>query len=546
MVSIKQRHHTPRSLNLLRSPFVPAKKAGTVFLLLFFFLPLHAQYHINLGKESPLRKLQTAEMAVTNLYVDSVNEEKLVEDAIRGMLEKLDPHSTYTDAKETKAMNEPLQGDFEGIGVQFNMSEDTLVVIQPTVNGPSEKVGIMAGDRIVMVNDTSIAGVKMSRTDIMKRLRGKKGTKVKLGVVRRGVKGMLQFVVKRDKIPVHTVNAAYMIRPDIGYIRLESFGAKTHQEFMSAVDSLQQQGMTSLLLDLQDNGGGYLETAVRIANEFLEDNEMLVYTEGRAVARHDYRAHGNGRLRDMPVTVLINELSASASEIVTGALQDHDRGRVVGRRSFGKGLVQRPIELPDGSMIRLTIAHYYTPSGRCIQKPYKKGDLKDYQMDLENRLKRGELTNPDSIHFADSLKYYTLKKHRVVYGGGGIMPDVFVPLDTLKYTKYHRAIAAKNIFIEQHLKYIDSERKHLRKQYPTLEAFSNSFVVPQSLIQRIMDEANKNNIKPKDEEERQRTAVRLAIQLKAFIARDLWDMNAYFQVWNEHNDIVQRALDTME
>jgi carboxyl-terminal processing protease len=515
-----------------------------LFAVALWLLPLsgEAQIRFSTGKDSPMRKLQIAEMAVTNLYVDSVDESKLVEDAIRGMLEKLDPHSSYTDAKETKAMSEPLQGDFEGIGVQFNIDDDTLVVIQPTTNGPSEKVGITAGDRIVTVNDTAIAGVKMSRTDIMKRLRGKKGTKVKLGIVRRGVKEQLTFTVTRDKIPVHTLNAAYMIRPKVGYIHLESFGAKTYKEMMTAIDSLQQQGMESLILDLQDNGGGYLETAVAIANEFLRDGEMIVYTEGRQVPRRDYKARGTGRLRDMPVTVLINELSASASEIVTGALQDHDRGRVVGRRSFGKGLVQRPIELPDGSMIRLTIAHYYTPSGRCIQKPYKKGDLKDYQMDLENRLKHGELTNPDSIHFADSLKYYTLKEHRVVYGGGGIMPDVFVPLDTLKYTKYHRTMASKNVIMEQHLKYIDVERKHLKKQYPTFDEFNSGYEVPESLIQRIMTEAEKKDIKPKDEEERENTSRQLRLQLKALIARDLWGMNEYFRVWNENNDIVQAGL----
>ena len=329
-----------------------------------------------------MRKLQLAEMAITNFYVDSLNEQKLSEDAIRGMLKGLDPHSTYTDAKETKAMNEPLQGDFEGIGVQFNMIEDTLVVIQPIVNGPSQKVGILSGDRIVSVNDSTIAGVKMPRIDIMKILRGKKGTKVKLGIVRRGVSNILTFVVTRDKIPVHTLNAAYMIRPGVGYICLESFGMKTHEEFMDAVKELEKQGMKSLILDLQDNGGGYLQAAVQISNEFLKDNEMIVYTEGRNVRRQNYKAIGNGRLQKMRVYVLVNEFTASAAEIVTGAIQDNDRGTVVGRRTFGKGLVQRPFDFPDGSMMRLTIAHYYTPSGRCIQKPYKKGDLKDYEMDL--------------------------------------------------------------------------------------------------------------------------------------------------------------------
>lgn len=439
-------------------------------------------------------------------------------------------------------MKEPLQGDFEGIGVQFNMMEDTLVVIQPTLNGPSEKVGIVAGDRIISVNDTAIAGVKMERSEIMKRLRGKKGTKVRLGVVRRGVKETLYFVVKRDRIPVHSLTAAYMIRPQVGYIRLESFGAKTYDEFMQAADSLRGQGMKRLILDLQDNGGGYLESAVQIANEFLSKGDMIVYTEGRAVRRYEYKAHGNGTLQELPITVLINEYSASASEIVTGAIQDHDRGTVVGRRSFGKGLVQRPIDLPDGSEIRLTVAHYYTPSGRCIQKPYKKGDLKDYQQDMENRLKRGELTNPDSIHFADSLRFETLKKHRVVYGGGGIMPDVFVPLDTMRYTRFHRQLNAKSIIINQLMKYVDDNRKQLHRKYKTFDAYMLGYEVPQKLIDAILAEGTKQKIEPKDDEELNRTLPYLRRSLKAQVARDLWGMNEFFRCWNENDDIVQKAL----
>ena len=508
-------------------------------LLCFFsFLPLSAQ----LKSDSPLRKLQIAEMAITNFYVDSVNEQKLSEDAIRGMLKGLDPHSTYTDTKETKAMNEPLQGDFEGIGVQFNMIEDTLVVIQPIANGPSQKVGILAGDRIVSVNDSTIAGVKMPRIDIMKMLRGKKGTKVKLGIVRRGVNNILTFVVTRDKIPVHTLNAAYMIRPEVGYICLESFGMKTHEEFMDAVRGLEKQGMKSLILDLQDNGGGYLQAAVQIANEFLKDNEMIVYTEGRNVRRQNYKAIGNGRLQKMRVYVLVNEFTASAAEIVTGAIQDNDRGTVVGRRTFGKGLVQRPFDFPDGSMMRLTIAHYYTPSGRCIQKPYKKGDLKDYEMDLEKRLKHGELTNPDSIHFDSSQKFYTLRNHRVVYGGGGIMPDYFVPLDTTKYTKYHRLLAAKNIIMNAYLKYVDANRTTLKDLYKSFDTFNKNYVVPQSLLDTIIAEGKKEKVEPKDKAELTATMPYIKVQLKALVARDLWDMNEYYRVWNEQSDIVNKAV----
>ena len=501
-----------------------------------------AQFRINMGEDSPLRKLQIAEMAVTNLYVDSVNEDKLVEDGIRGMLEKLDPHSSYLTAKEVKAANEPLQGNFEGIGVQFNMAEDTLLVIQPVTNGPSEKVGIIAGDRIVKVNDTIIAGVKMPKEEIMKRLRGPKGTKVVLAIVRRGIQDTLTFNVVRDKIPIHTIDAAYMVRPKVGYIRIGSFGAATHDEFVESMNKLTKAGMESLILDLQENGGGYLQTAVKIAEEFLQAGDLIVYTDGRRTQRTEYKAKGGGLFTKGKVIVLVDSYTASAAEIVSGAIQDHDRGIVVGRRTFGKGLVQRPIDLPDGSMIRLTIAHYYTPSGRCIQKPYEKGKQKDYAEDMLHRLKSGELMSADSVHFADSLKYYTLKEHRVVYGGGGIMPDEFVPLDTTKYTRFHRELAAKSLVINANLRYVDQNRKQLHRDYKTFEDYCQRFEVPQSVIDGIMAEAEKQNIKPKDDEELQRTLPYLRLQLKALIARDLWEMNEYFTIMGETNDILQRAL----
>ena len=512
-----------------------------LFLLLSVPQAIKAQ-QLNFGYNSPMRKMVLAEMAITNLYVDSVDEKKLAEDGIRGMIEQLDPHSSYSTAKETKEMNEPLQGSFEGIGVQFNMVKDTLLVIQPVVNGPSERVGILAGDRIVSVNDTAIAGVKMSKEDIMKRLRGAKGSKVRLGVVRRGIAGILKFTVVRDKIPVKTLDAAYMIRPHVGYIRIGSFGVTTYNEFMKAVETLKASGMKDLILDLQENGGGYLMAAVQIANEFLHNSDLIVYTQGRKVPRQDYCADGSGRLLDGKVFVLINEYTASAAEIVTGAIQDQDRGTVVGRRSFGKGLVQRPIDLPDGSMIRLTIAHYFTPSGRCIQKPYKKGDAIDYAMDIEKRFEHGELYSADSIHFADSLKYYTLRKHRVVYGGGGIMPDVFVPLDTTQYTKFLRQMAARSYIINANLKYIDVNRKQLKKQFATFNDFNARFEVPQSLIDDVVQAAEKDKIMPKDQQELQATLPQLRRQLKALIARDLWDMSEYFQVINETNPIVVKAV----
>lgn len=505
-----------------------------------------AQLKFSFDRNSPSTKLQIAEQTINALYVDSVDEAKLVEDAIRGMLDKLDPHSQYSTPEEVKQLTEPLNGNFDGIGVQFNIVEDTLLVIQTVSGGPSERVGLQAGDRIVSVNDTAIAGVKMPREKIMSKLRGKKGTKVRVDVVRRGIKDKLQFTITRDKIPVYSINAAYMIRPGIGYIRIESFGATTYDEFMSAVKKLKNDGMVDLILDLQENGGGYMQPAIEIANEFLKKGDMIVYTKGRQYKDTDYRAKGNGQLQNGKVVVLVNEYSASASEIVTGALQDQDRGIVVGRRTYGKGLVQRPIELPDGSMIRLTVAHYYSPSGRCIQKFYEKGDKKSYSMDVLNRLKNGELTNADSIHFADSLKFYTLRQHRLVYGGGGIMPDHFIPLDTTVYTKFHREISAKSIIINQSLKYIDKNRKDLEKLYPDFETFRKDYEIPQSFIDDIISAAEKEHIKPANQEELDKTLPQLKLQLKALIARDIWDMVNYFQIMNESNKTVQKALEILQ
>ena len=522
---------------------------GVLPLCLFSFLPIKAQLIVTDNRanaESQLRKLSIAEMAIKSLYVEEVDEQKLVEDAIRGMLEKLDPHSTYTTPKETKAMTEPLNGSFEGIGVQFNMVEDTLIVIQPVINGPSEKVGIVAGDRIVMVNDTAIAGVKMSKEEIMRRLRGPKGTIADLRIVRPGIKDLLTFKVKRDKIPVHTVDASYMLKPGVGYIRIGSFGATTYDEFKERMAQLKAEGMKDLVLDLQENGGGYLQAAADLAGEFLEPGDLIVYTEGRQVPRRDYKADRNGSFRQGRLVVLVDQFTASAAEIVTGAIQDQDRGLVVGRRTYGKGLVQRPIELLDGSMIRLTIAHYFTPSGRCIQKPYEKGDKKSYDKDLLNRLNSGELTNADSIHFADSLKFQTLKKQRTVYGGGGIMPDYFIPLDTTRYTRYHRELAAKSVIIQQNLRYVDKNRKALKKQYPDFAKFKAEFEIPQSLIDAIVKEGEKQNIKPKDDAEMQQTLPYLRLQMKALIARDLWDMNEYFSVFNEDSEAVKKALELLQ
>ena len=492
---------------------------------------------------SPARKLQLAEFAIANLYVDDVDEDKLVEDAIINMLEELDPHSTYSDAEEVKKLNEPLVGNFDGIGVQFNMATDTLFIIQPVSGGPSEKVGILAGDRIIEVNDTVIAGVKMSTEEIMRRLRGPKGTKVNLKIMRRGVSGLLPFTVKCDKIPVYSLDASYMMNKTTGYIRISRFAATTAEEFEKALHDLQKKGMRNLILDLQGNGGGYLNAAIEIANHMLQKGELIVYTEGKRNPRTEFNARGNGDFRDGKLVVLVDEFSASASEIVTGAIQDWDRGTVVGRRTFGKGLVQRPIDLPDGSMIRLTVARYYTPSGRCIQKPYE--SIEQYNKDLIERYNRGEMLSADSIHFPDSLKAKTLKLGRTVYGGGGIMPDYFVPIDTTYYTDYYLALRDKGAIVQENLKLIDAHRSEWKEKYKTFERFNKRFEVSDEMLEDLISLGKTLGAEFKEDE--YKTALPLIkIQLKALIARDLWDMNEYFQVINSINKTVQKGLELIE
>lgn len=491
---------------------------------------------------NPMRKLQMAQFAIANLYVDPTDEHKLVESAIKGMLAELDPHSTYSTAEEVKKMNEPLQGNFDGIGIQFNMAEDTLFVIQPVSGGPSEKAGILAGDRIVMVNDTVIAGVKMTTEDITRRLKGPKGTIVTVKVVRRGVSELLPFTLKRDKIPVYSLDASYMVDKKIGYIKINRFGATTHEEFMEALASLKAQGMQDLILDLQGNGGGYLNAAIDIANEFLGTDELVVYTEGRRSARREFLADGKGRHRNGQLAVLVDEYSASASEIVAGAIQDWDRGTVVGRRTFGKGLVQRPIDLPDGSMIRLTVSRYYTPAGRCIQKPYENAE--QYSMDLIDRYNRGEMMSADSIHFPDSLKSKTLKLGRTVYGGGGIMPDYFVPVDTTLFTDYHRQISNKGVLLKVHYKLIDAHRQEWLEQYKDYTSFSRKFDLSDKMMQQLVDEATKAGI-AYHEEQYNRSKPLMRLQLKALIARDLWDMNEYYHTINVVNESVNKAIELL-
>ncbi|MBQ0080257.1 MAG: S41 family peptidase [Alistipes sp.] len=503
------------------------------------------QERLSAKAEQNLRKLTMAEMALKALYIDSLDEAKLTDAAIKGMLSELDPHTSYSTAEETKKLNEPLNSKFEGIGVQFNILRDTLVVIQTIVKGPSEKVGILPGDRIVLVNDTAIAGVKMEQSEIMKRLRGPKGTVVELGIVRRNVPEILKFNVVRDKIPLHSVDACFMIRPGVGLIRITNFAVDTKKELVEAIEKLRHKGMKSLILDLQQNGGGYLDAAVGVASEFLEKDALLVYTDGRSVPHQDYKAQGGGKFLKGDLVVLVDEYSASAAEIVSGAIQDHDRGYIVGRRTFGKGLVQRPIPFPDGSMIRVTVSHYFTPVGRCIQKPYEKGKSKEYNEDVLNRLKDGELMHRDSIHFADSLKYKTLKKGRVVYGGGGIMPDYFIPLDTLKYTKCYRNLSLKNCILENHMNYQDLHRAELRSKYTDFEKFNAEYVVPDEVIDSIFAKGARLNVKPENEADSIKTKQQVAKLVKALTARDIWDLSEYYAIMYDDNDAVLKALELL-
>ena len=497
----------------------------------------------NVADMEQMRKLVMAHSAIANLYVDEVDEAKIVEASIKAMLKELDPHSTYLTAQEVEKMNEPLQGNFEGIGVQFNMADDTLFIVQTVSKGPSEKVGILPGDRIVTVNDTAIAGVKMSRDEIMKRLRGPKGSVVSLGIVRRGYEEQLIFRVTRDKIPVHTLDAAYMIAPKVGYIKIGSFGATTHDEFIQALTQLKSEKMQHLILDLQGNGGGYLKAAVDMANDFLQEGQQIVYTEGAKSPRSEFKAEGKGQFQEGRLVVLIDEYSASAAEIVTGAVQDWDRGVVVGRRSFGKGLVQRPVPMADGSMIRLTIARYHTPSGRCIQKPY--GEDIDSRKDLAERFNKGELMHADSIHFPDSLKFQTRVMGRTVYGGGGIMPDYFVPLDTTSYTKYHRELTAKGVIVNTNLTIIDRYRKEFQAGYPDVKTFIKKFEVDDMVLSVLLAEAEKAGVKY-DEELYQASLPFIKVQLKALIARDLWDMSQFYEIYNPTDDVVMKGLEIIQ
>lgn len=491
-------------------------------------------------------KLRLAEAAIAQLYVDSVDETKLVEDAIKGMLEGLDPHSSYSNAEETKELNEPLTGNFSGIGITFNMNQDTLYVIQTVSGGPSERVGILAGDRIIRVNDTIVAGVKMKNTDIMKRLRGPKGTDVDVRVLRpSGARyDSIDFTITRADIPIYSVDAAYMADPKTGYIRVNKFAAETANEFAKAVNDLRKQGMEQLILDLVDNGGGYLNAAVEMLGELLPQGSLAVYTEGTKSPRINNHTQPSGReplFSDGRLVVMANQYSASASEITSGAIQDWDRGLIVGRRTFGKGLVQRPIPFPDGSMMRLTVAHYYTPSGRDIQKPYEKGDQKSYDLDILDRYNRGELMHADSVHYIDSLRVNTLRLGRPIYGGGGISPDRFVPLDTTAFTKYYRNVVAKGLINRYAISYVDANRKAIKAKYPTDTDFIAGFEVTPEMIDALLRSADKEGVERNDEEAAKSREL-FEMVIKGLIGRDVYDNATYFKVYNNYDPIFREAL----
>lgn len=502
---------------------------------------ISAQYSRSNSASRQQQKLLMVENIVNNLYVDNVDEEKIVENAVRGILENLDPHSSYSTKEETTSSQETMQGSFSGIGIQFNMQKDTLYVVQTIAGGPSEKVGILPGDRFIAVDDSIIAGRKLKNTDIMKRLRGPKGTKVNIKVKRGSNAELLEFRITRDDIPLNSIDAVYMADGKTGYIRLSRFAATSYKEFKDAITKLKKQGMQQLILDLTDNGGGYMQIAAQIANEMLNRGNLIVYTQGRKSPRQNLNADGSGTFRTQKVVVMINQFSASASEILSGAIQDWDRGVVVGRRSFGKGLVQREFLLPDSSSFRLTIARYYTPSGRNIQKPYVKGDREEYDKDIIDRYNHGELQSADSIHFADSLKHTTLRLHRTVYGGGGIMPDVFVPLDTTQYTDYHRRLVAKGIIPQFALRYVDKNRADLKAQYPDAQKFIKEFTVTDEMLNNLVD-AGKAEKVDFDKSQFAKSKEMLRTFVKAAIANDLFSTGAYFQIVNEQNDIYKEAL----
>ena len=489
-------------------------------------------------------KLSRVLMMIENEYIDSISRDSLTELAIPAILKKLDPHSVYLPPKEFEQADEPLQGEFDGIGVVFNMATDTVIVLNVIPSGPSRKAGVLGGDRIIKVNDTLIAGQKWSQTAVMKRLRGARGTQVKLSIERKGIDGLVDIVVTRDAIPLHSVEASMMMTDKIGFIKLSQFSRTSYAEIKKALLSLRAQGMKSLILDLRGNTGGFLDQAILIANEFLPAGALIVYTEDRNGKQMRQYSDGRGGSTDLKMAVLIDEASASSSEILAGALQDNDRGTIVGRRSFGKGLVQQQTPFEDGSALRLTVARYYTPTGRSIQKPYTAGDGESYEHDLIDRFKRNEFFSADSIHFADSLRY-TTPKGKVVYGGGGIMPDVFVPLDTLNVTKYYSEVSGRNILYRYTIEYADNHRKEL-SEAKSMRELKRLLDNDTALLNDFVRYAERQGVKP-NWREIGRSRQIIEAQLRAFISRNSnLEDNAFYYFIRPIDSTMLRAIEELQ
>jgi carboxyl-terminal processing protease len=477
---------------------------------------------------------------VESYYVDSADIDELTEKSIVHLLSELDPHSVYMSKDEVDKMNEPLVGNFEGIGISFNIFKDTLLVTSIIAGGPSEKVGLFAGDRILEVDNKNIAGTGIKNSDVFDLLRGKKGTTVNLKVLRKNSPGMLDFSIVRDKIPINSLEASYMINENTGFIRLSRFSATTTEEFVSAMKDLKKQNLQNLILDLRGNGGGYLKSAIEISEQFLKNNELVVYTSGLNEPKREYRASASGEFKNGNLVILVDESSASASEIVAGAVQDWDRGIIIGRRSFGKGLVQKPYYLTDGSMVRLTTAHYYTPSGRGIQKPYDEG-VAEYKEDYQKRLSHGEMYNADSIVFSDSLKFKTLLNGRDVYGGGGVMPDIFIPVDTSMHYPYMNRLRRNNIVNNFALEYVDKNREQIKSKYPDFKNFDSKFEVSEEMIAEIVEIGAKEGIE-KNDESLAFIKSDLKREVKALLARDLYSRDDFYKVYYKDDKAIIEAL----
>lgn len=514
--------------------------------LVFFLILLHGavnQYITGQVLTNETIKLGRTLNLIDDYYVDSTNISKLTEKIIIGMLRDLDPHSTYISAEDVREANQPLLGNFEGIGISFNILHDTIIVIEPIGGGPSEKVGLLAGDRIVAINGEKVAGIRITTTGVRSRLMGPKGTVVNLGVSRKGERQILDYTIVRDKIPINSLDAAYMLNKETGYVKLNKFAATTNKEFSDALQSLKKNNMQNLVIDLRNNGGGYMAAATDLANHFFSDQKLLVYLIGRKYPRRDYKSSGSGALASTRVVVLTDEGSASASEIFAGAIQDWDRGIIIGRRTFGKGLVQNPFYLTDGSMIRLTIARYFTPSGRSIQAPYDEGYEK-YMSSFYSRYSNGELISADSIHMPDSLRFKTLVNKRTVYGGGGIMPDVFMAVDTTNYSDYYRGLVRRDVFRSFILEYTDRNRAKITSRYSSFDEFRERFQFSTEEIRDFIKRGEEMGVKYVDNQYN-RSKEEMLLVLKALVASNIWQVNEYYRIINDSDPVIERALEVV-